>query len=84
VRKPNKVVGCAWGIGERKWGGDFRKRMIGGRDLGMEGTRGGGENVRKIFEMGARSGQRNARLRSEGRVQEEQPESEREEETGKV
>jgi hypothetical protein len=28
VRKPNKVVGCVWGIGERKWGGDFRRRMM--------------------------------------------------------
>jgi hypothetical protein len=31
----------------------------------MEGTRRGRESVRKIFEMGARSGQRNARLHSE-------------------
>jgi hypothetical protein len=30
-----------------------------GRDLGMEGTRGGRESARKIFEMGDRSGQRN-------------------------
>jgi hypothetical protein len=22
VRKANKVVGCVWGIGERKWGGE--------------------------------------------------------------
>jgi hypothetical protein len=21
-------VGCVWGIGERKWGGDFRRRMM--------------------------------------------------------
>jgi hypothetical protein len=28
VRKANKVVGCVWGIGERKWGGDFRRRMM--------------------------------------------------------
>jgi protein subunit release factor B len=28
VRKANEVVGCVWGIGERKWGGDFRRRMI--------------------------------------------------------
>jgi hypothetical protein len=35
----------------------------------MEGTRGGKESLRKIFEMGARW--RNARLRGEGRVQEE-------------
>jgi hypothetical protein len=28
VRKANKVVRCIWGIGERKWGGDFRMRMI--------------------------------------------------------
>jgi hypothetical protein len=36
------------------------------RDLGMEGTRRGRESARKIFEKGARSGQRNARLDSEG------------------
>jgi hypothetical protein len=41
------------------------------RDLGMEGTRGGKESARKIFEMGAGSGQINARLHSERRVQEE-------------
>jgi hypothetical protein len=28
VRKANKVVGCVWGIGERKWGGEFWKRMM--------------------------------------------------------
>jgi hypothetical protein len=27
VRKAN-TVGCVWGIGERKWGGDFRRRMM--------------------------------------------------------
>jgi hypothetical protein len=37
----------------------------------MEGTRGSRERARKIFEMDARSGQRNARLHSEGRVQKE-------------
>jgi hypothetical protein len=36
------------------------------RDLGMEGTRRGRESARKIFEKGARSGQRNARLDSAG------------------
>jgi hypothetical protein len=36
----------------------------------MEGTRGRRESARKIFEMGASNGQRNARLYSEGRVQE--------------
>jgi hypothetical protein len=25
VKKANKVVGYVWGIGERKWGGDFRR-----------------------------------------------------------
>jgi hypothetical protein len=25
VRKANKVVRCVWGIGERKWGGDFKR-----------------------------------------------------------
>jgi hypothetical protein len=28
VMKANKVVGCLWRIGERKWEGDFRKRMM--------------------------------------------------------
>jgi hypothetical protein len=28
VRKANKVVGCVWGIGERKWGGEFWRRMM--------------------------------------------------------
>jgi hypothetical protein len=30
VRKANKVVGCTsvWEIGERKWGGDFRREMM--------------------------------------------------------
>jgi hypothetical protein len=28
VRKANAVLGCFWGIGERKWGGDFRRRMM--------------------------------------------------------
>jgi hypothetical protein len=28
VRKANKAVGCLWGIGGRKWGGDFRRRMM--------------------------------------------------------
>jgi hypothetical protein len=28
VGKGNKVVGCMWGIGERKWGGDFGRRMM--------------------------------------------------------
>jgi hypothetical protein len=77
VRKANKLVGSVWGIGERKWGGDSRRRMmmfedreyidVRGRDLGMEGTRRGRESARKIFQRGARSGQRKARLHSEGR-----------------
>jgi hypothetical protein len=58
VRKANKVVGCVWGIGERKWGGDFMKENdeqgreridVRGRDLGMEGTREGRESARKIL-----------------------------------
>jgi hypothetical protein len=28
VRKANKVVGYVWGIGESKWGGNFRRRMM--------------------------------------------------------
>jgi hypothetical protein len=41
------------------------------KDLVMEGTGRGGESARIIFEKVARSRQRNARLYSEGRVQEE-------------
>jgi hypothetical protein len=52
--------------------------------MGMEGTGGGGEGAREIFEMGARSGQRNTRVHSEGRVQEEQAESKSGKESGKV
>jgi hypothetical protein len=37
----------------------------------MKGRRRGRERARKIFERRARSGQRNARLHIEGRVQEE-------------
>jgi hypothetical protein len=28
VRKASKIMGCVWGIGDRKWGGDFRRRMM--------------------------------------------------------
>jgi hypothetical protein len=28
ARKANKTVGCVWEIGGRKWGGDFRRRMM--------------------------------------------------------
>jgi hypothetical protein len=28
VRKANKIVGCLRGIGERKWGGEFGRRMM--------------------------------------------------------
>jgi hypothetical protein len=28
MTKANKVVGCVWGKGERKWGGDFRRRIM--------------------------------------------------------
>jgi hypothetical protein len=59
VRKANKVVGCVWGIGERKWGGDYKGRMmmfesriefidVRGRDLGMERTRRGREGAKNI------------------------------------
>jgi hypothetical protein len=41
------LLGCVWGIGERKWGGNFRRRM-------MEGTRRGRDSARKILERGAR------------------------------
>jgi hypothetical protein len=28
VRKANKVVECVWGIGERKWGDKFGRRIM--------------------------------------------------------
>jgi hypothetical protein len=79
MRKANKVMRYVWGIGDRKWGSDFRRRMMmfesilmyGAEIWGMEGTGRGRESARKIFERGARNGQRNARLHNEGRVQEE-------------
>jgi hypothetical protein len=70
VRKANKVVECVWGIGERKWGGDCRRRMMmfvsmierilmyGAKIWGWKGQE----------EMGARSGQRNVKLHNEGTV----------------
>jgi hypothetical protein len=79
VRKPKKVVGCVWGIGEKvgRWfqeeNDDVREQDreyidVRDRDLEMEGKWEGRE---KIFEMGTKSGQRNARLHNEERVQEE-------------
>jgi hypothetical protein len=79
VGKANKVVGCVCGIGERKWGGEFGRRimmfesmvesvLMYGTEIWMKETGGGGESAREIFEMGARSGQRNTRVHSEGRV----------------
>jgi hypothetical protein len=78
VRKANKVVSCVWEI--REWGSDFRRKMMMFESMiesiltyGAEiwGTRRGRESARKIFERDARSGQRNARLHSEGRIQKE-------------
>jgi hypothetical protein len=66
----------------REHGGE--RADVRSRDMGMEGTGGGGEGAREIFEMGARSGQRNTRVHSEGRVQEEQAESKSGKESGKV
>jgi hypothetical protein len=71
VRKANNVVGCVWAIAERKWGGFFKRMIMFDSMVGMEGIRGGRVSARKIFEMGGRSGWRNAMLHSEGRVQEE-------------
>jgi hypothetical protein len=49
VRKANKVVGCVWGIAERKWGGFFKRRMIMFDSMvGMEGIR-GGERVQEKY-----------------------------------
>jgi hypothetical protein len=62
IREIMKVVECVWGVGERKWGGDFRRRMMMFEsmiesilmygDLGMEGTRTGRESTRERFESG--------------------------------
>jgi hypothetical protein len=96
VRKGNKVVGCVWGIGERKWGGEFRRSMMilmmfqslierilmyGAEIWGWKEPKEVEESARKIFEMGARS---NARLHSDERVQEEYAGSESGQKSGKV
>jgi hypothetical protein len=39
---------CVWGIGGRKWGDDFRRRMMMDRDLALEGAR-GGRNIAKKY-----------------------------------
>jgi hypothetical protein len=96
VRKGNKVVGCVWGIEERKWRGEFRRSMMmfqsliesilmyGAAIWGWKEPKEVEESARKIFEMGARSRQRNARLHSEERVQEEYAGSESGQKSGKV
>jgi hypothetical protein len=61
MRKAKNVVGCVWGIGERKWfqkGNDDVGEYIDvrGRDLGIEGTRRGRESARKIFKRNIRNG----------------------------
>jgi hypothetical protein len=28
MRKANKVLGCIWGTGEKKWGGDFMRMLM--------------------------------------------------------
>jgi hypothetical protein len=81
VRKGNKVVGCVWTIGERMWGGNFRRRMMMFESmiesiLMYEAEIWGWkeqEEVEKVEEkyLTGVHGQRNARLHSEGRVQEE-------------
>jgi hypothetical protein len=49
------------------WEHDWEYIDVRGRYLGINGTRRGRESARKIFERGARSGQRNAKLhRREG------------------
>jgi hypothetical protein len=62
MRKGNKVAGCVWGIRERKWGGDFRSKMmmfesmivsnidVRGRDLGWKEQ----EEVEKVQEKYSR------------------------------
>jgi hypothetical protein len=53
---------------EDVWEHDRDYVDVNGIDLRMEGTRRCRESARKIFERGARSGQRNSRLHSEERV----------------
>jgi hypothetical protein len=75
------------GIGERKWGGDFRRRMMMFQSMIESILMYGAEiwewkeqrrwrEYKKIFEMGARSGQKSAKWHSKGRVQKEQAENE--------
>jgi hypothetical protein len=74
VRKAN-TQGRGMYVENRR--GDFKRRMmmfesmieriLMGRDLGLEVRKRVRESARKIYEKGARSGQRNARLHNEGR-----------------
>jgi hypothetical protein len=62
VKKANKIIGAVWGIGERKFGHDFRRRImmfdsekrddVWSGNMGMERARRVGRGARK---MGARS-----------------------------
>jgi hypothetical protein len=62
-------------IGERKWGGDFRRKMMMFESMietwGWKEEEEVVKNARKTFERGAWCGHTNVRLHSEGRVQEE-------------
>jgi hypothetical protein len=95
ARKANKVVGRVWGIGERKWGDDFRRRMMMFQSMierilmyreeiwgWMEQ-----EEVEKLPETYLRwmlEVKRNATLHGEEKVQEKKAEDESGKDSGKV
>jgi hypothetical protein len=64
VRKAKKAEGCVWGIGERKWGRDFGRKMVIENVYGAEiwGWKKQGEVVReeskrnRLSESGKESG----------------------------
>jgi hypothetical protein len=95
ARKANKVVGRVWGTGERKWGDDFRRRMMMFQSMierilmyreeiwgWMEQ-----EEVEKLPETYLRwvlEVKRNATLHGEEKVQEKKAEGESGKDSGKV
>jgi hypothetical protein len=77
MRKENKVVGCVWGIGDRKWGDDFKGRMMMfgsmiesmyGAEIWVEETRRGKKGQEKYLRWVLKVNRET--LHSEGRVQE--------------
>lgn len=85
IRKAAVVMGQVWGLGKRRFGKDYGRRLwlfdklvwtvLSWRDLGMEGMGGNGKDRRKIFKMNVGSGYEDARLYGKGGIAERKAES---------